>query len=694
MKNLSVCCLFFLIIINFIASPLYASGGVVLALSGGGTRGLAHIGVLEVLEENRIPVAGIVGTSIGAIIGGLYCSGYKAPELRDIILRTDLTSLLSTPTERIYMVAGREQLTAKGLPWISLDKKGQIIGPLGRDPGVMLLDRFVKLASNINVTNFNNLCIPFAAIATDLETGKKVVLQRGSLASAMRASMAIPAIFEPWQIEGRLLVDGGLVSNMPVSTASELFPGYPVIAINVTSPLLARENLRSILDVVDQSITIMTMQNIDREIARADIVIRPVLEKDIPLMDMSGASQIMNAGRIAIEDDIPLIQNLVQQAPSIECKPSFLAETVNEVIVKGIPPVLQTELENKYNDWVGLPVDTGKILSACNALKMREDIYSVEYYLEEKENRLRVVMNVQRKGAYEIKMGGYATNLHSNRWLRAEVLRRDFVNYGDRLEGEFRIGDQWEFGLDYYSSANAYDRWKLAISARKWDLAPLNFPSLEWEEYSMAISRTFNSGLFDLGFGLGCKFNTLDNYDDSFLGPIFYISLDKPDEGNKNIIDFTSCFWWPDADEVIFRSEFTSTSDFQNGWSTSLRTGLAEGDISNPGLSVYLGSREELFSYANDPIRAERMAWANMIVRKELITGWWGKLTADVIGGYGYTWDDNWNGIKDVWEAGFGFSIPGYFFDGKILILWNEDDDFTLGFTLGNPFWRNCPLSY
>ena len=694
LRSLSSCFILSLLVIHLCTSSLYAEGGVVLSLSGGGTRGLAHIGVLEVLEENHIPVAGIVGTSIGAIIGGLYASGYKAEQLRDIISGTDLTDLLSHPSERIFVALGREQLSPGGLPWISLNEKGQITGPLGSASGVELLDRFAQLALNVDVVNFSNLCIPFAAIATDLETGKKVVLRRGSLASAMRASMAIPAIFEPWPIEGKLLVDGGLVSNMPVSTARELFPGYPVIAVNVTSPLLPRKNLRSIIDVVDQSITIMTMQNIDREIATAEIVIRPDINENIPLLDVSRSSEIIHAGRIAIEDDIPLILKLVQQAPPIECAGSPVLKIVDEIMIRGFPPVIQTELEKQYKDWTGLPVDTGKILDACNELKSRDDVFSVEYYIEESENTVRVVLEVQRKPAYEIKMGGYATNLHPNRWLRFNLVRRDYISYGDKLLLDLRIGDQWGLGLDYMPSADDYGSWRLSLSAEKWDLTPSNSPFLEWEEYSMVLSHLFKAGLFDLGLGLVFELNTLDDFDNSFWGPLFFASIDTFDKDKKRGMNLTSCIWWPDTDEPVMRTEFTSSSYFSDKWSSAFRAGFAEGDLSNPGLSVYLGAREELYSYADNPVRAERMAWTNMVLRKELFSSWWGRLTADFMAGYGYAWDDEWEGITEVWEAGLGFSVPGYFFDGKFLILWNEEDDFTLGFTLGNPLWGSCPLRY
>jgi len=213
-------------------------GGVVLVLSGGGARGLAHIGVLEILEEQGIPIAGIVGTSMGSIIGGLAASGYAPGELRRVVEDLDLTNLLSERTNPIFVPLPSDNLTPRNkIPWVMLNQAGEVIGPLGGLSGVKLLERFAQLASRVQVVRFDELPIPFAAVATDLETGEKVVLRAGSLASAMRASMAIPGLFEPWPMGDRLLVDGGLVSNLPVETAKELFPGYPVIAVAASGQL-------------------------------------------------------------------------------------------------------------------------------------------------------------------------------------------------------------------------------------------------------------------------------------------------------------------------------------------------------------------------------------------------------------------------------------------------------------------------
>ena len=138
-----------------------------------------------------------------------------------------------------------------------------------------MLEKFQEWTSRSPVFDFSDLPIPFAAVATDLVTGEAVVLRRGSLASAMRASMAIPGLFTPWTIDGRLLVDGGLVSNSPVLIAKEIFGDIPIIVVDVTGRGKAREDIRTVVDVVDQMISIMTQRNVMEELKYADLVITP-----------------------------------------------------------------------------------------------------------------------------------------------------------------------------------------------------------------------------------------------------------------------------------------------------------------------------------------------------------------------------------------------------------------------------------
>ena len=200
--------------------------GIVLVLSGGGTKGLAHIGVLEILERENIPIAAIVGTSMGAVIGGIYASGYSAAEMKEIISDLDMMEIISnrSSAEAADINYNKPPSSGSAIFNVFMDEKKKPRSNRGMLRAKGLYSFLNEMTARVTVTDFNLLPIPFAAMATDLETGESVVLRDGNLASALRASLSIPGIFEPWEMNGRLFVDGGLRANLPVLEAKRLFP--------------------------------------------------------------------------------------------------------------------------------------------------------------------------------------------------------------------------------------------------------------------------------------------------------------------------------------------------------------------------------------------------------------------------------------------------------------------------------------
>jgi NTE family protein len=251
-----------------------------LVLSGGGARGITHIGVLRVLEEMRIPVDCIVGTSAGAIIGGVYASGASPDEIEHAIRSADWDLLLSDrPTRAERSIYARE-----------LDRE-HLGGPeVGQQRGSMLLPRAVvsgqalqaflhELVSPTGRGPFDALPIQYRALATDFESGHLVVLSDGDLATAIRASMSVPGAFAPVEIDGRILVDGGLVRNIGVDIAREL-GAERLIVVNVGTPLYRREQIDSFLSAAEQMLNILAEQNVGASLAQlhpGDVLIEPQL---------------------------------------------------------------------------------------------------------------------------------------------------------------------------------------------------------------------------------------------------------------------------------------------------------------------------------------------------------------------------------------------------------------------------------
>lgn len=252
-----------------------------LVLSGGGARGIAHVGVIRALEAERVPIDCIVGTSMGAVIGSLYASGLNAQEIEDAVAAVDWNGvfrdasdrtdrpLRSRLQDRTFLVNAAIGYRAGrfGIPRSLV--QGQRLG--------LVLRGFLLPAAGIE--DFDKLATSFRAVATDLETGAAVVLARGDLATAVRASMAVPAFLPPVDIDGRLLSDGGTASNLPVSIARQL-GATRIIAVDISAPLRTRDELTSPVTITDQMLTALMRRQTDAEIALLgpdDVLIVPQL---------------------------------------------------------------------------------------------------------------------------------------------------------------------------------------------------------------------------------------------------------------------------------------------------------------------------------------------------------------------------------------------------------------------------------
>lgn len=284
-----------------------------LVLSGGGARGYAHLGVLKVLEQNRIPVDCIAATSMGAVVGGLYASGMTAQEMQARLATVNLADIAFDVIARADLPQARredERLYVNSLS-LGFGTNGFRL-PTGLVQGNSVQALLQDWTSTVPANQpFDKLPIPFRAIATDLRTGQQVVLDRGSLPLAIRASMALPGLFAPADVNGRTLVDGGLVSNLPVEAAHNMGAGV-VIAVDVGSPLQPLDALASPADVMQQMIGILINQNVAQQreqLGPRDVLIEPQLGS-LSFTDFANASQAIAAGAAAARAALPALQHL------------------------------------------------------------------------------------------------------------------------------------------------------------------------------------------------------------------------------------------------------------------------------------------------------------------------------------------------------------------------------------------------
>lgn len=283
-------------------SVLAEPAKVGLVLSGGGTKGGAHIGVIRALEEHDVKISYVVGTSAGAIIGAMYATGMTADEIEAAIAAIDWEDVLrddpGRPTVPIQLKRGDFDYLVKASIGFS---DGQLKLPLGVSQGqnvTQLLRRLLQRGEG--VINFDRLEIPFRAVATSLTSGDAVVLSQGDLALSVRASLSLPGVFTPVELADQYLVDGGIAANLPIDVAREMGADH-VIAVDITSPLLAKTDINSVLAVTQQVVNMITRRNADEQIATLaanDVIIRPDVQ-GIDTLDFANTLAAVQPGYAA-----------------------------------------------------------------------------------------------------------------------------------------------------------------------------------------------------------------------------------------------------------------------------------------------------------------------------------------------------------------------------------------------------------
>ena len=333
-----------------------------VALSGGGAHGLAHIGVLQWFEEHRIPIDDLAGTSMGGLVGGFTAVGLSPDSLRAVVLGADWDRLFSASVSYDQLALRRKEDT--GLYPVRLEvglRWGPRL-PSGLNPGqnIMLLLCAGALAQS-DKESFDDLPTPFRCVATDLASGTAVVLGRGSLPEALRATMAIPGVFEPVWVDGRLLVDGGLVDRVPVDVVRGMGADVVVaVDVNVASPDSIPETL---LGVLQRALVIPGQVNSQAQLARADVVIR-VDSRDARLTDYARSVAVIEAGYRAAAEQAPRLLPLALEPAAWEAhlakrRPHLAGEpdVPQFVVVEGIPRPEAEWIARGLQLHVGRPLD-------------------------------------------------------------------------------------------------------------------------------------------------------------------------------------------------------------------------------------------------------------------------------------------------------------------------------------------------
>ncbi|AOX99288.1 hypothetical protein BJP62_01765 [Jeongeupia sp. USM3] len=436
-----------------------------LVLGGGGARGLAHIGVLKALEDARVPIDCIVGTSIGALVAGGYAAGRTPEELIAESEKANWDDLLSSNLPRQSLSFRQKELDRVGNVPIELGLRddGTIAFPRAAI-GTQKVEYFLReLTYGGTVNNFNQLATPYRAIATDLETGEMVVLHDGDIVSAMRASMAVPGVFPPVPLEGQTLVDGGLSRNMGVDVARKLCADV-VIAVDVASPPLKSSEIDNLFSVADQYTRLMILQNQRPQIASLrpgrDVLITPDLDK-LSSSDFAKVKQLIERGEAAAQLQLPELERYALPAPAYrkwslarQAK-QLVPKPINEIQVAQLDYVNPDVLKGALDIAPGKPLDNAAFNDRLTKTYARGDFSQLDYELLDTSNgQLFRLTPVEKSwGPNYLNLGlALSTDFDTdNRYSLAARYRRTWINdLGGEWSSLLRLGDHTQFSTEFY----------------------------------------------------------------------------------------------------------------------------------------------------------------------------------------------------------------------------------------------------
>ena len=435
-----------------------------LVLGGGGARGAAHIGVIRQLEELRVPVDYVTGTSMGALVGSFYATGMRSDELESTVTSIDFEALFKDTTDRADLPFRRKRDDDLSLfgPKLGIGRDSQLL-PRGAIHGQKISYLFEKLTTErVQVSDFDDLPIPYRAVASDIVTGNAVVIGDGNLAVAMRASMSVPGAFDPVVIGDHLLVDGGIANNLPIDVARQLGANI-IIAVEVGTPLATRAELRTLVNFTSQLSGILVVRNSMAQIAtltERDVLIRPALGDDITAASFDKADVAIPIGYTAAQEVKEALAKLsISEAEYAEHR-RFI-----ESCVTPAPPIQFVRIDNRsrFDDSIieeRLHIKIGEPLDQARLERDIQQVYALgfldlaRYELVEENGQSGVVVHVEQDSRgtnfleYGIDLFGDADDAAVN--LRLGYLKTDVDRFGSEFRLLTQLGDTPGISAELY----------------------------------------------------------------------------------------------------------------------------------------------------------------------------------------------------------------------------------------------------
>ncbi|MGE6318242.1 patatin-like phospholipase family protein [Shewanella baltica] len=637
-----------------------------VVLSGGGAKGAAHVGVLKILEEHNIPVDYIAGTSIGAYVAGMYSLGYSASEVEAIMMGVDWDSGYSDTIPRNILSYRDKQLRDRyNIPLNIGYNEGQVRAPSGLLRG-QTMSQLLRQSTDLvqQFGNFDDLAIPYRAVATDLETSLPVVISHGSMVKAMQASATVPGALQPAQIEGKLLVDGGIANNMPVDVVKAMGADI-IIAVDIGSPLVKKDKLDSTIAVLDQLSNFLTNASTEKQkllLTDKDVLIRPAIDA-LSTTDFTIMPLALTLGKEAANGQLDKLSSMSvspeEYAAYVEAKKAkgklLMADvrhSVNEIVFDNQSKVSLNLLTETLNIKPGQAVSKDELNEALKRIYSLNKFERVDAeFVEGEDGRvLTVTTKAKSWGPNYFQLGfNWEDDFNSESAVSFDMAytMTDLTFNGGEWRNEIKLGMEKLFATEFYQPLDRdqqfFSRARYQYDTRNWDLYDNNNRLLTFDKKThtieLGIGYNYTSqGMIELGLVAekGAIINDAwlsRDLDFSSYGAYFrfgYDSLDSisfPTSGNR--VTLNVYVRNEDFDDIIDDNQNEYSVQIEADWKGALSVGnhafVGKASIStndNDGMNTLhlseLGGFLNLSGYHKDSLTGAHKVFGAFVYQYDL----------------------------------------------------------------------------
>lgn len=437
-----------------------------LVLSGGGAKGLAHIGALKVIDSAGIKVDYIGGTSMGAIVGALYASGYSGLELDSIFRTMDFSKLIQDQVPRgakSFQEKENSEKYALSLPFTNF----KVSFPQAISGGQNIYNELVRLLYHVkDVRDFDNLPIPFLCVATNMETGEAVILDQGFLPEAILASGTFPSLFEPSEIDGDVLIDGGVVNNYPIEQVRAMGAEL-IIGVDVQDDLATRESLSSAMEILMQINNYRTVNDMRKKAGQTDLYIKPDIA-GFSVIDFAQGGTIVARGEEAAREKLPELTALARSQPPGPERPAAVhgtdSLTINRMLIRGNDLYTRGYIKGKLRFNLAEKIHFDDLKQGINNLSATGNFKAIRYELISNGLGTDLILKLKENPTkMYIKMSAHYDDLYKSAAL-INLTKKNLFMKDDVGSFDFILGDHIRYNLQYYLDKGVY--WSFGVNSK------------------------------------------------------------------------------------------------------------------------------------------------------------------------------------------------------------------------------------